>query len=160
MAFKKTSATGTVTYAANGCSAEPLTWKVKNPPDPLPSVAHGRYCGFMLTGPGICLDATSDAWVTNVHMSATVKCNDKKTFPLDYTYPGVITIRPDKTFSMNLTAIPLDSGGSMGWNIAGTFDDTGKAQGTGGFTQISLVRDGTRYSCRSSVTGWSAKLGA
>jgi hypothetical protein len=160
LTFKKTSAIGTVTYAANGCTAAPLTWKVKNPPDPLPSVVHGRYCGFMLTGPGICLDVTSDAWVTNVHMSATVKCNDKQTFPLDYTYPGVVTIRPDKSFSLSLSAIPLDSGGSMGWNIAGTLDDTGKAQGTGGFTQISLVRDGARYTCRSTVTGWSAKLGA
>ena len=160
MTFKRSSVTGTVTYAANGCKAEPLTWKAKNPPDPLPKVAHGRYCGFMLTGSGICLDVTNDAWVANVHMTANVKCADKKPLALDYTYQGVVAIRPDDTFSMSLAEIPLAGGGSMRWAIAGSFDGTGKAQGTGGFGQVSVVRDGTTVRCQGAMTGWSAKLGA
>ena len=158
--FASGRAKGTVTYAANGCKSQPVSWRVKNPPDALPSVAHGRYCGFMLSGAGICLDVTDDALVTNVHMSAKVRCNDQKSFALDYTYDGVIAIRSDRGFLMNLSDVPLANGGSMRWRIGGAFDQTGGVKGTGGFGRITLVRNGTSYRCQSAMTGWSAKLGA
>jgi hypothetical protein len=155
-------AKGTVAVDAKGCKAGPLSWSATIPPTPLPTVPAGRYCGFTLAGPGICLDATAGAWVTKVHMGFTIRCTqpEAKSFPVEYTYEGLIAIRADLTFSATLSNIPLEDGGSMRFTISGTFDGAGEATGKGGFSRISLVREGTRYKCRNATPSWSAKRGA
>ncbi len=153
---------GTVAVDSDGCKAGPLGWGATTPPAALPAVPTGRYCGFTLQGPGICLDAIPGAWVTKIHLAPTLKCiePDEKSFKVDYTYEGLIAILPDLTFKTTLSNIPLEDGGSMRFTISGTFDGAGMATGKGGLTRISLVREGTRYKCRNASASWSAKRGA
>jgi hypothetical protein len=155
-------AKGTVAVDSKGCKAGPLSWTATIPPTPLPTVPTGRYCGFTLAGPGICLDATAGAWVTKVHLAPTIKCTqpEAKSFKVEYTYEGLIAIRADLTFKTTLSNIPLEDGGSMRFTISGTFDGAGEAKGGGGLTRISLVREGTRYKCRNATSSWTAKRGA
>jgi hypothetical protein len=160
--FTTGRAKGTVAVDAEGCKAGPLSWAATTPPAALPEVPTGRYCGFTLQGPGICLDAVPGAWVTKIQFAPTVRCTqpEEKMFKLDYVYEGLIAIRPDLTFKTSLSNIPLADGGSMRFTISGTFDGAGMATGTGGLTRISLVREGTRYKCRNASASWSAKRGA
>lgn len=153
---------GTVTVDSKGCKAGPLSWTATIPPAPLPTVPTGRYCGFTLAGPGICLDAIPGAWVTKIHLAPTIRCTqpEEKSFKVDYTYEGLIAIRADLTFKATLSNIPLEDGGSMKFTISGTFDGAGEARGGGGLTRISLVREGTRYKCRNAASSWTAKRGA
>jgi hypothetical protein len=160
--FTAGRAKGTVAVDAKGCKAGPLSWAATTPPAALPDVPTGRYCGFTLQGPGICLDAIPGAWVTKIHLAPTIRCiqPEERSFKIDYTYEGLIAIRADLTFKTTLSNIPLEDGGSMRFTMAGTFDGAGMATGKGGLTRISLVREGTRYKCRSANASWSAKRGA
>lgn len=152
---------GTFALVAGGCSAGPLNWSATTPPTALPPAPVGRYCGFMLTGGGICLDATADAWVTNIRLGATIRCvaPEAASFAFEYTYEGAIALRPDLTFAVNLADIPLQGGGSMRFVFSGRLDG-GEATGTTRLTRLFLVRDSTRYQCRSVSATWSAKRGA
>jgi hypothetical protein len=160
--FTAGRAKGTVTVDAKGCKAGPLGWSATTPPAALPTVPTGRYCGFTLLGPGICLDAIPGAWVTKVRLTPNIRCTqpEDKTFKVEYTYEGLIAIRADLSFATTLSNIPLEDGGSMRFTISGTFDGAGEATGKGGLTRISLVREGTRYKCRNASSTWSAKRGA
>jgi hypothetical protein len=160
--FSLGRAKGTIAVDSKGCKAGPLSWTATIPPTPLPTVPAGRYCGFTLAGPGICLDAIPGAWVTKVRLSPTIRCTqpEAKSFKVDYTYEGLIAIRADLTFKTTLSNIPLEDGGSMRFTIAGTFDGAGEAKGGGGLSRISLVREGTRYKCRNATSSWTAKRGA
>lgn len=154
-------ASGTIAYEEGGCKAEAQSWTASTPPAAPPSVPQGRYCGFTLRGPGICLDAEADGWVANIRLGANVRCYapQSKVFPVGYSYPGSIVIRPDLTFSTTLADVPLEGGGSALWRIKGTFDGVAEVTGRGGLAKVSLVRDGTRYQCRNAVSAWSARLG-
>jgi hypothetical protein len=160
--FAAGRAKGTVKVDREGCKAGPLSWSATTPPADLPTVPLGRYCGFTLAGPGICLDAIAGAWVTKVRLSPNVRCLEPevKTFKVEYTYEGLIAIGADLSFKASLANIPLEDGGSMRFTISGTFDGAGEAKGGGGLTRISLVRDGTRYKCRGAASSWTAKRGA
>ncbi len=160
--FRAGAVGGTVSFDADGCKTEPLSWQATSDLAPVPPVLAGRYCGFTLRGPGICLDVTSDGWVANVRVGANLTCfaPSTATFTFGYTYPGLIAIRPDLTFAVSLADVPLDDGGSIRWKLEGKFDEEGQVTGIGGFTRVTLVRDGTRYQCRSSISGFSAKRGA
>jgi hypothetical protein len=160
--FTTGRAKGTVAVDAEGCKAGPLGWSAATPPAALPAVPQGRYCGFTLLGPGICLDAIPGAWVTKVRLTPNVRCTqpEDKTFKVEYTYEGLIAIRADLSFATTLSNIPVEGGGSMRFTISGAFDGAGMATGKGGLTRISLVRDGTTYKCRNASASWSAKRGA
>lgn len=155
-------AKGALAVDARGCKAGPLSWTATTPPTPLPAVPTGRYCGFTLAGPGICLDATQDAWVTRVLLGPIVRCfePEAKSFKLEYTYEGAIAIHPDLTFEASLADVPLEGGGSMRWSVSGKFDGLGEATGRGGFSRVSIVREGTLYKCRNAISAWSVKRGA
>ena len=156
------SAKGSVAFEARGCKVERMNWTAINPPAPLPSVSSGRYCGFTLAGSGVCLDATRDASVTRVRFEVNLRCFEPEvtTFKFEYIYGGSFSIRPDLTFAGSLSDVPLAGGGSMRFSVSGKFDDVDKVSGKGGFSKVSIVRDGTRYKCRSAVATFSAKRGA
>jgi hypothetical protein len=156
------SAKGSIAFDARGCKVERMNWTAINPPAPLPSVSSGRYCGFTLAGSGVCLDATRDASVTRVRFEVTLRCFEPEvtTFKFEYIYGGSLSIRPDLTFAGSLSEVPLAGGGSMRLSVSGKFDDVDKVSGKGGFSKVSIVRDGTRYKCRSAVSAFSAKRGA
>ncbi len=160
--FRGGAVLGTVSFDADGCRTEPLSWRAAGDAAPAPSVLVGRYCGFTLRGPGVCLDVTSDGWVANARVGANITCfaPSTATFTFAYTYPGLIAIRPDRTFAVELADVPLDDGGSVRWKLEGKFDENEQVTGTGGFTRVSLVRDITRYQCRNALSGFSAKRGA
>lgn len=160
-AFANHTAKGTIGYDSGGCHMDPVSWTATTPPPGLPSVRSGSYCGFTLQGPGICVDATPDGWVANARMGANIRCTspDSAVFKISYEFPGLIVIRPDLTFHAELAKIPLDGGGSMSWRITGKFDGDQGVTGSGGFTGVSLFRDGRLYSCRGAVSEWSAQLG-
>jgi hypothetical protein len=159
--FSTRSAKGTIAYDNGGCHMDPVSWVASTPPPALPSVPSGRYCGFQLQGPGICLNATTDGWVANVTMGGNIRCfsPESAVFKISYDFDGVIVIRSDLTFHAELAKIPLDGGGSMTWRLTGKFDGSQGASGTGGFTAVSLFRDGKLYSCRSAISAWTAQLG-
>jgi hypothetical protein len=159
--FSTRAAKGTISYDSGGCHMDPVSWTAATPPPALPTVPSGRYCGFQLQGPGICLSATTDGWVANVTMGGNIRCisPDNPVFKISYDFDGVIVIRSDLTFHAELARIPLDGGGSMTWRITGKFDGQQGATGTGGFTAVSLFRDGKLYTCRSAVSAWTANLG-
>ena len=156
------SAKGSIAFEARGCKVERMNWTAINPPAPLPSVSPGRYCGFTLAGSGVCVDATRDASVTRVRFEVTLRCFEPEvtTFKFEYIYGGSLSIRPDLTFAGSLSEVPLAGGGSMRFSVSGKFDDVDKVSGKGGFSKVSIVRDGTRYKCRSAVSAFSAKRGA
>jgi hypothetical protein len=160
-AFSTHSAKGTISYDSGGCHMDPVSWSAVTPPPALPLVRTGRYCGFTVQGPGICLTATPDGWVANTVMGGNIRCfsPDSAVFKISYQYDGLIVIRSDLTFHAELTKIPLDGGGSMAFRITGKFDTNGGATGSGGFTSVSLFRNGKLYSCRGAVSTWSAQLG-
>lgn len=159
--FRRGAVVGTVSFDADGCKTEPVSWQATSDLALVPPVLAGRYCGFTLRGPGICLDVTSDGWVANARVGANFTCfaPSAATFTFGYTYPGLIAIRPDLTFAISVD-VPLDDGGSIGWKLEGKFDEEGQVTGSGGFTRVTLVRDGTRYQCRNAISGFSAKRGA
>ena len=127
------------------------------------SVTPGRYCGFSLTGSGVCLDATRDAWVTRVRFEVNLRCFEPQvtTFKFEYIYAGSLTLRPDLTFAGSLSNVPLAGGGSLRFSVSGKFDDAERrVAGTGGISKVTVVRDGTRYRCRNAVSSFTAKHGA
>jgi hypothetical protein len=156
------NAKGSIAFEARGCKAGSLNWKASTPPADLPSVSPGRYCGFTLAGSGVCLDASRDAWVTRVRFEVNLRCLEPEvtTFEFEYIYEGALAIRPDLTFSGGLSDVPLAGGGSLGFAVSGKFDDAEKVTGKGGFSKVSIVRDGTLYKCRSAISSFSAKRGA
>jgi hypothetical protein len=159
--FSNRLAKGTIAYDSGNCHMAPAAWSATTPPPAIPSVPRGRYCGFTLQGAGVCVDATSTGWAANFRMGANIRCYspDKAVFQISYDFPGMAVIRPDLTFHAALAKIPLDGGGAMSWRIAGKFDGAQEVTGTGGFTDVSLFRNGKLYSCRGAVSSWSAKLG-
>lgn len=159
-AFSNRLAKGTIAYDSGGCHMAPLAWSATTPPPAIPSVPAGRYCGFTLQGPGLCVDATSTGLAANIRMGANIRCSspDKAVFQISYDFPGIAVIHPDLTFHAALDKIPLDGGGSMSWRISGKFDGAQGAMGSGGFTNVTLFRDGKLYTCRGAVSSWSAKL--
>ena len=156
------TARGSIAFEARGCKAGLLNWKAFTPPADLPSVTPGRYCGFTLTGSGVCLDASRDAWVSRVRFEVNLRCFEPEvaTFKFEYIYEGALAIRPDLTFAGSLSDVPLAGGGSMRFSVAGKFDEADTVTGKGGFSKVSIVRDGTRYKCRAAVSSFSAKRGA
>ena len=156
------NAKGSIAFEARGCKAGPLNWTASTPPADLPSVSPGRYCGFTLAGSGVCLDASRDAWVTRVRFEVNLRCLEPEvtTFEFEYIYEGALAIRPDLTFSGGLSDVPLAGGGSLVFAVSGKFDDAEKVTGIGGFSKVSIVRDGTRYKCRSAISSFSATRGA
>jgi len=156
------SARGSLKYEARGCKLDSFNWKAATPATPLPSVAPGRYCGFTLAGSGVCLDATRDAWVTRARFEVNLRCFEPEvaTFKFEYIHGGAIAIRPDLTFSGSLSNIPLAGGGSLKFTVSGKFDDADRVSGKGGFSNVWIVRDGTRYRCRNAVSTFTAKRGA
>ena len=72
--FRAGAVAGTVSFDADGCKTESLSWLATSDVAPTPPVVAGRYCGFTLRGPGICLDVTSDGWVANVRLGANLTC--------------------------------------------------------------------------------------
>lgn len=157
-----TGARGSVSYAEGTCKAGPRRWKATNPPLPLPLVSPGRYCGFTLGGSGVCIDASSDGWVTRTRFEVKLRCSqpDVATFVFEYVYEGALGIRPDLTFSGALSNVPLPNGGSLRFSVSGKFDDAERVSGKGGISRVRIVRDGKRYTCRNAVAGFTAKLGA
>jgi hypothetical protein len=157
------SAKGSIGFEARGCKVESLNWKGVTPTEPLPSVSPGRYCGFTLTGSGVCLDATRDAWVTRVRFEVNLRCFEPEiaTFKFEYIYGGALALRPDLTFAGSLSNVPLPGGGSLRFSVSGKFDDAERrVAGTGGLSKVTVVRDGTKYRCRNAVSSFTAKLGA
>jgi hypothetical protein len=156
-------AKGSIAFDARGCKVESLNWQAVTPTEPLPSVPPGRYCGFSLTGSGVCLDATRDAWVTRVRFEMNLRCFEPEvtTFKFEYIYGGALALRPDLTFAGNLSDVPLAGGGSLRFSVSGKFDPAERTvNGTGGISGVTVVRDGTKYRCRNAVASFSAKLGA
>lgn len=160
--FSWASAKGSIAFEGRGCKAGSANWTATTPPADLPSVSPGRYCGFTLAGSGVCLDASRDAWVTRVRFEVNLRCltPELATFKFEYIYGGALAIRPDLSFSGSLGDIPLADGGSLKFTVSGKFDDAEKVTGKGGFSKVSIVRDGTRYTCRSAISSFSAKRGA
>jgi hypothetical protein len=159
--FAGSSARGTVAFEGGGCTLAQLEWSAVNPPAPPASVPTGRYCGFTQLGSGICLDATSDGWVANVRLGANVRCFEpaRATFQVEFNYQGVIAIQPaDRSFEITLNDMSLE-GGSARFALSGTFDGARGVAGEGGLSRVSLVREGVRYTCRGSISPWSAALG-
>ncbi|MGH3136043.1 MAG: hypothetical protein ACRDPV_06075 [Gaiellaceae bacterium] len=157
------SARGSIKFDARGCKVDSMNWKATTPASPLPAVSPGRYCGFTLAGSGVCLDATRDAWVTRVRFEVNLRCFEPEvvTFKFEYIYGGALALRPDLTFSGNLSNVPLAGGGSLRFSAEGKFDDAERrVTGKGGFSKVTVVRDGTKYTCRNAVSSFSAKLGA
>jgi hypothetical protein len=157
------NAKGSIAFEARGCKVESLNWKGVTPTEPLPSVSPGRYCGFTLTGSGVCLDATRDAWVTRVRFEVNLRCFEPQvtTFKFEYIYAGALALRPDLTFAGSLSDVPLAGGGSLRFSVSGKFDDAERrVTGTGGLSNVTVVRDGTTYRCRNAVSSFAAKLGA
>ena len=159
--FSNRLAKGTIAYDNGNCHLTPTAWSATTPPPAIPSVQNGRYCGFTLQGPGVCVDATSTGWAANMRMGANIRCYspDKAVFQISYDFPGLAVIRSDLSFHAALAKIPLDGGGSMSWRISGKFDNAGGVSGSGGFTEVSLFRNGKLYSCRGAVSSFTAKLG-
>jgi hypothetical protein len=157
------SARGTIAFDAHGCKVESLNWTAVTPTEPLPSVSPGRYCGFTLTGSGVCLDATRDAWVTRVRFEVNLRCTEPQvtTFKFEYIYGGALALRPDLTFTGSLSDVPLTGGGSLRFSVSGKFDEAERmVEGTGGISNVTVVRDGTTYRCRNAISSFTAKLGA
>jgi hypothetical protein len=156
------SAKGSIAFEARGCKTGSLNWKASTPPAELPPVSPGRYCGFTLRGSGVCLDALRDASVTRIRFEVNLRCFEPEvvTFTFEYIFNGSLGIRPDLTFAGSLSDVPLANGGSLRFSVSGKFDDVDKVSGKGGFSKVSIVRDGTRYKCRSAVSAFSAKRGA
>jgi hypothetical protein len=157
------SARGSIAFEGHGCTVESLNWKADTPVEPLPSVPPGRYCGFTLTGSGVCLDATRDAWVTRVRFEVNLRCTAPQvtTFKFEYIYAGSLSLQPDLTFAGGLSEVPLSGGGSLRFSVTGKFDVAEQiASGTGGISNVTVVRDGTKYTCRTAVSSFTAKLGA
>jgi hypothetical protein len=100
--------------------------------------------------------------VTRVRFEVNLRCFEPEvtTFKFEYIYGGSLGIRPDLTFAGSLSEVPLAGGGSMRFSVSGKFDDVDKVSGKGGFSKVSIVRDGTRYKCRGAVSSFSAKRGA
>ncbi len=159
--FSNRLAKGTITYDSGDCHMAPATWSATTPPPGIPSVQSGRYCGFTLQGPGVCVDATSTGWAANMRMGANIRCTspDKAVFQISYDFLGMAVIGSDLSFHAALAKIPLDDGGSMSWRISGKFDGAEGVSGTGGFTDVSLFRNGKLYTCRGAVSSFTAKLG-
>jgi hypothetical protein len=157
-----TAAKGTIAYESGGCKGESVNWKAAIPPPLLPAVSPGRYCGFTLAGSGVCLDGTADAWVTRVRFEVKLRCYDPEvtTFTLEYVYGGALGVLPDLSFAGSLSDVPLPGGGSLRFSVAGKFDDAERVSGKGGFTKVTVVKDGIRYKCRNAVASFTAKLGA
>jgi len=156
------SAKGSIAFEARGCKAASMNWKASTPPADPPPVSSGRYCGFTLAGSGVCLDASRDAWVSRVRFEVNLRCfaPQMATFKFEYIHSGTFGIRPDLTFAGSLSDVPLAGGGSMRFSVAGKFQDADNVTGKGGFSKVSIVRDGIRYSCRGAVSSFSAKRGA
>ncbi len=157
------SAKGSIAFEARGCKIESLNWSAVTPTEPLPSVSPGRYCGFTLTGSGVCLDATRDAWVTRIRFEVNLRCVEPQvtTFKFEYIFAGALALQRDLTFSGGLSDVPLAGGGLLRFSVSGKFGEAERSvTGTGGLSQVTIVRDGTKYRCRSAVSSFSAKLGA
>jgi hypothetical protein len=94
-------------------------------------------------------------------MGGNIRCfsPESAVFKISYQFDGLIVVRSDLSFHAELANIPLDGGGSMTFRITGKFDTDGGATGSGGFTSVSLFRNGKLYSCRAAVSNWSAHLG-
>lgn len=159
--FASQSAQGTIAYDSGGCHMDRLSWTATIPPPPLPSVPNGRYCGFTLQGPGICVDAAPGGWVANAEASANVHCDspEKTVLTVSYQFGGLIVLGSDLSFHAELAQIPLDGGGSITWRITGKFDGNGGVAGTVVFSNVSLSHAGKLYSCRNSSAAWTAQLG-
>lgn len=157
-----TSGKGSIAYEAEGCKAAPVNWKATNPAPLLPAVSPGRYCGFTLQGSGVCLDGTSDAWVTRIRFEVKLRCYEPEvtTFTFEYVYGGALGVLPDLRFAGSLSNVPLTGGGSLRFSVAGRFDDAEHVSGKGGFSNVTIVRDGTLYKCRNAISTFTAKLGA
>jgi hypothetical protein len=156
------SARGSIAYEAGACKAPKANWKATNPPPPPPLVSRGRYCGFTLAGSGVCIDASSDGWVTRTRFEVKLRCFQPRpaTFVYEYVYEGALAIRPDLTFSGKLSNVPLPYGGSLRFSVTGKFDDANHVSGTGGISRVRIVRNGELYTCRSAVSSFTARLGA
>ena len=127
------------------------------PTEPPPSVSPGRYCGFTLTGSGVCLDATRDAWVTRVRFEVTLRCFE----------PGIDPFKDSSTSTRaraaagpdvrrGLSDVPLGGGGSLRFSVSGKFDDAERrVTGTGGLSNVTVVRR-TTYRCRNAVSSFTA----
>lgn len=159
--FSMSSARGTIAYDTGECRMAPVSWSAANPPTALPRVPSGRYCGFTDKGPGICLDATTDARVVNASIGANLRCHtpDAAQFDFSINFAGSIEIRPDFTFRSELAGVPLEGGGAVTWIIEGRFDGKGEVAGSGGYKDVSLLRNGKLYKCRPNVATWTARLG-
>ncbi len=159
--FSSQAAQGTIAYDNGGCHMDRLSWTATIPPPPLPSVPTGRYCGFTLQGPGICVDAAPGGWAANAQTNANVRCDspEKTTLAVSYTFGGMIVLGSDLSFHTELAQIPLDGGGSITWKISGKFDGKGGVAGTVVFSNVSLYHDGKLYTCRNASASWTAQLG-
>jgi len=101
--------------------------------------------------------------VTRARFEVNLRCVEPEvvTFKFEYIYGGAIAIRPDLTFSGGLSNIPLAGGGSLKFTMSGKFDDAERrVTGKGGLSAVTIVRDGTLYTCRNAVSTFTAKLGA
>lgn len=159
--FSSQSAQGTISYDSGGCHTDPVAWSATTPPPPLPVVRTGRYCGFTLQGPGICVDAVPGGWAASARTTANVRCDspEKTVLTVSYDFEGLIVLASDLSFRTALTKIPLDGGGSISWKISGKFDNNGGAAGNVAFSNVSLFHNGKLYTCRNSSSSWTAQLG-
>ena len=148
--------TDTIANTRIPCAGQ-VSWTASLPP---PSALPGRYCGFTLQGPGICLDvAPSGREVTGFESAVVVRCFPGGVPPSEFeialTFSGSIPIGGHVGFSRAGIAVEGLVSGTA--SIGGLFEPTGTASGGVGVGPVVLDFEGTRYRCHPATGKWEAK---
>ena len=111
----------------------------------------GHYGGFNNVGGSVQFDVRPDGLaLTNVVITYKATCQPAATLSAGVTFPGIVPILPDKSFTLNGTGTGLTV------VFKGTFSaDGSSATGT---VQVhrSLDSGGTHFECDTGTSPWSA----
>ncbi|HEV3404070.1 MAG TPA: hypothetical protein VG073_07240 [Gaiellaceae bacterium] len=136
------------------------------PPPPPPTALAGHYCGLTNEGKSICFDVTSpQAAVQNLTTEMIANCGDGSSWIWTITFNAPLSIHQSTlTISYPYSGPLPDSSGAtnvqISYQVDGTFDSAGNANGTIHLNHVSWDQAGTHYECAGDPRTWTARLGA
>ena len=143
------------------CSASGIPWNATAPPPPPRLALSGTYCGFTNQGKSICIDVGPDGrTVTSVRDGLSGQCRPAALYGIGGTDNSPFSLRPNLHFShvSSATLSSSNGSGSARHYVYGSFDTAGTVTGTTRYEAISIVQDGTTYTCAGETATFDAKL--
>ena len=165
--FDSAGAGGTITVASTSapniqgqttsCSAS-IAWTATNPPGPPPRALAGTYCGFTVSGGGVCVDVPAGGReARNLRAEVKLTCGIVAKIPVSFTiaYDQSMSFALDLSFRQSFDH--AFEGKTLAASVSGTFDENGVLFGSVGVSPFNVERDGRTQLCRTNG-GFTARL--